>query len=220
MSTPFSVTLEAHGIACDRGERRLFEGLSFRLGPGDGLLVQGPNGTGKTSLMRQVAGLLPLAAGAVSVFGAEADTPPAELCHYVGHLNGVKGSMTVRENLTFWSDYLKGDATVGDVESALDVFGLTPVANISAAFLSAGQKRKLALSRVLACPRPIWLLDEPSVSLDVASVKRLSKAIEAHSKAGGIVMVATHVPLGGAFTHTLDLLRPEPGDDACGEASA
>jgi len=205
MSSPFTVTLETQGIACDRGGRRLFEDLSFALAPGDALLVQGPNGTGKTSLMRQIAGLLPLAAGEVSVAGAEADTPVAELCHYVGHLNGVKASLSVRENLTFWTDYLRTDASGADVDAALGVFGLTPIADISAGYLSAGQKRKLALARLFACPRPIWLLDEPSVSLDVASVEWLRQAIESHGKAGGIAIVSTHVPLGGAFTHTLDL---------------
>lgn len=224
MSTPFTITLKAQGLACDRGGRRLFEALSFDLAPGDGLLVQGPNGTGKTSLMRQIAGLLPLAAGTVSVAGVEADTPAAELCHYVGHLNGVKASLTVHENLTFWGDYLGGEPASGDVDAALDVFGLTPIAGIAAGFLSAGQKRKLALSRLFACPRPIWLLDEPSVSLDTASVARLGKAIESHAKAGGIAIVSTHVPLGGAFTHTLDLRHldaaEETGEDTGGASAA
>lgn len=217
MSTPFSVTLRAQDVACDRGGRRLFEGLSFSLEPGDALLVQGPNGTGKTSLMRQIAGLLPLAGGEIAATGAEAGMPVAELCHYVGHLNGVKASLTVRENLTFWTDYLRGAAEDGDVDTALDVFGLTPIAGISAGFLSAGQKRKLALSRLFACPRPIWLLDEPSVSLDTASVARLGTAIETHTRAGGIAIVSTHVPLGGAYTHTLDLQCLEPGDSPAEE---
>ena len=217
MSIPFSVTLKAHDVACDRGGRRLFEGLSFDLAPGDALLVQGPNGTGKTSLMRQIAGLLPLAGGEIAAAGAEADVPADELCHYVGHLNGVKASLSVRENLAFWTDFLQGDSAGGefergDVDAALDVFGLTPIADIAAGFLSAGQKRKLALSRLFACPRPIWLLDEPSVSLDTVSVARLGKAIEAHGQAGGIAIVSTHVPLGGAFTHTLDLQCPNPGE--------
>ena len=220
MSTPFSATLQAQGIACDRGGRRLFEGLSFSLAPGEALLVQGPNGTGKTSLMRQIAGLLPLAAGEILVAGAEDDMPAAELCHYVGHLNGVKASLTVRENLTFWTDYLRAESIGADVARALDVFGLTPIADSPAAFLSAGQKRKLALSRLFACPRPIWLLDEPSVSLDVASVERLAKAIEAHGDVGGIAIVSTHVPLGGAFTHTLDLHRLDPAEDSAAEPAS
>ena len=156
MSTPFTATLEAREIACSRGGRRLFENLSFSLAPGDGLLVQGPNGTGKTSLMRQIAGLLPLSAGEISVGGVGADIPVAEFCHYVGHLNGVKASLTVRENLSFWNRFLRGDSGLDDVETALDVFGLTEIADVAAGFLSAGQKRKLALSRLFACSRPIW----------------------------------------------------------------
>lgn len=206
MTIPFTVTLEAEGIACDRGGRRLFEDLSFALGPGDALLVQGPNGTGKTSLMRQIAGLLPLAAGRVRTGGADDDAVPAELCHYVGHLNAVKSSLSVRENLSFWTHFLEH----GDMGAALDVFGLTPIADIPAGLLSAGQKRKLALSRLFACPRPIWLLDEPSVSLDVASVERLGRQIRNHTKAGGIAIVSTHVPLGTDFTHTLDLTAQDP----------
>lgn len=217
MTSPFSVTLKAQDVACDRGGRRLFEGLSFSLEPGDALLVQGPNGTGKTSLMRQIAGLLPLAGGEIAAAGAETGTPAAELCHYVGHLNGIKASLTVRENLSFWADYLqggsgRGEFETGDVDAALDIFGLTQIAGIAAGFLSAGQKRKLALSRLFACPRPIWLLDEPSVSLDTASVARLGAAIEAHTEAGGIAIVSTHVPLGGGYTHTLDLQCPDPVD--------
>lgn len=214
MTSSFTVTLEAQGIACDRGGRRLFQDLSFALGPGDALLVQGPNGTGKTSLMRQIAGLLPLAAGEISAAGAEADTPTAELCHYVGHLNGVKASLSVRENLAFWDDYFGSDGDSGALEAALDIFGLTAIADVPAGYLSAGQKRKLALSRLFACPRPIWLLDEPSVSLDTAAVARLGNAIEDHGRAGGIAIVSTHVPLGGAFTHTLDLHRQDADDGA------
>lgn len=215
MPPPFNVTFEAIGIACERGGRRLFSDLSFRLAPGDGLLVRGPNGAGKTSLIRQVAGLLPLAGGRFSTEGAEADIPLAELCHHVGHLNAVKSVLSVRENLTFWADFIGGEMggetgrEMGgqDVEEAMAVFGLTPLAAISADLLSAGQKRKLALSRLFCGPRPIWLLDEPSVSLDKASVKRLDQAIRDHQKQGGIAVVSTHVPLGTAFTHTLTLGR-------------
>ena len=189
MSIPFTATLEARKLACDRGGRRLFEGLSFSLEPGDGLLVQGPNGTGKTSLMRQIAGLLPVSAGEITVGGVDADIPVPEFCHYVGHLNGVKASLTVRENLSFWRSFLRSDSGPDEVESALDVFGLTDIADVAAGFLSAGQKRKLALSRLFACPRPIWLLDEPSVSLDRASVERLGAAIKTHVEAGGIAIV-------------------------------
>lgn len=201
MRPPFNVTIEASDIACERGGRTLFKGLEFSLGPGEGLLVTGPNGAGKTSLVRQIAGLLPLAAGQFTAKGAEADMPVAELCHYVGHLNAAKSALSVRENLSFWADFLGG----GDVEEAIASFGLTPLSEISAGLLSAGQKRKLALSRLFAAPRPIWLLDEPSVSLDTSSVKRLSQAIRNHLSKGGIAIVSTHVPLGTKFAHTLTL---------------
>ena len=207
MDSPLAITLKAQEIACERGGRRLFEGLSLTLEPGDGLLVQGPNGTGKTSLMRQITGLLPLAAGDLAIDGAATDTPIAELCHYVGHLNAIKAALTVRENLDFWAAYLGG----GDVAPALDVFGLTTLSEISAGLLSAGQKRKLALSRLFVAPRPLWILDEPSVSLDTYSVERLGRAITDHLAHGGIAIVSTHVPLGVAFTHTLDLHAPELG---------
>jgi heme exporter protein A len=201
MQPPVTVSLEARDIACERGGRTLFEGLSFALAPGEALLVSGPNGAGKTSLLRQMAGLLPLSGGEFAVSGPPADTPLAELCHYVGHLNAAKTALSVRENLAFWADFLGN----GNLDAALAAFDLAPLAEISAGLLSAGQKRKLALSRLFASPRPVWLLDEPSVSLDASSVKRLDAALRDHLKAGGIAIVSTHVPLKTKFTHTLDL---------------
>jgi len=203
MPSPSSVSLEASAIACERGQRMLFEGLSFALAPGEALLVRGPNGAGKTSLLRQLAGLLPLAAGTLSAPGADDDTPLSELCHYVGHLNAAKSALTVEENLAFWVDFL-GDGAV-DLDGALGSFGLEDLANLPAGLLSAGQKRKLALSRLFAASRPIWLLDEPSVSLDTAAVKHLDAAIRAHLKGGGIAVVSTHVPLITKFAHQLTL---------------
>jgi len=208
MQSPFNVSLAAHDIACERGGRTLFQGLSFALAPGEALLVSGPNGAGKTSLLRQLEGLLPLAAGRLSITGAEADTPVAELCHAVGHLNATKTSLTVRENLAFWAGFL-GDGD-GDLADALAVFGLEPLADFPAGLLSAGQKRKLALSRLYAAPRPIWLLDEPSVSLDAHAVTRLDRAIRDHLKAGGIAIVSTHVPLKTEFDHELALGSGRP----------
>ena len=203
MPSPCSVSLEASAIACERGQRTLFEGLSFALAPGEALLVRGPNGAGKTSLLRQLAGLLPLAAGTLSAPGADDDTPLSELCHYVGHLNAAKSALTVEENLAFWVDFL-GDGA-GDLDGALGSFGLEDLAKLPAGLLSAGQKRKLALSRLFAASRPIWLLDEPSVSLDTAAVKHLDAAIRAHLKGGGIAVVSTHVPLKTKFAHQLTL---------------
>jgi heme exporter protein A len=200
---PLKIGLAANDIACQRGGRTIFEDLSFSLAPGEALLVSGPNGAGKTSLLRQIAGLLPLAAGRLSLDGAPADAEAAELCHYVGHLNAVKSSFSVRENLAFWAGFLGADGT--RLDRALAAFALTSLADFPAGLLSAGQKRKLALSRLFAAPRPIWLLDEPQVSLDAASLTLLDKAIEDHLDAGGIALVVSHTPLKTAFAHKLAL---------------
>jgi heme exporter protein A len=200
---PERIGLAAHDISCQRGERVLFRDLSFVVQPGEGLLVTGPNGAGKTSLLRQIAGLLPLTAGRLSLEGAKPDAELPELCHYVGHLNGIKTSFTVRENLAFWADFLGEND--GSVLRALGAFGLTPLADFPAGLLSAGQKRKLALSRLYAAPRPIWLLDEPQVSLDAPSLKLLEAAIKEHLEAGGIAMVASHTALKTKFGHKIAL---------------
>jgi heme exporter protein A len=200
---PHQIGLAAYDLSCQRGGRIVFERQSFALVPGEALLVSGPNGAGKTSLLRQIAGLLPLAAGRVSIEGAGPEAEGPELCHYVGHLNALKASLSVRENLAFWAAYLGENHT--SLDRALAAFGLEPLADLPAGLLSAGQKRKLALSRLLAAPRPIWLLDEPQVSLDAASVKRLDAAIEDHLGQGGIALVASHTPLETKFAHRLAL---------------
>ncbi|HKB23396.1 MAG TPA: heme ABC exporter ATP-binding protein CcmA [Methyloceanibacter sp.] len=200
---PERVGLAALNISCQRGSKVLFEDLSFVLAPGEGLLVTGPNGAGKTSLLRQIAGLLPLAAGRLSLEGPRPDVELPELCHYVGHLNGIKTSFTVRESLAFWADFLGENG--GPLSPALAAFGLTPLADFPAGLLSAGQKRKLALSRLFAAPRPIWLLDEPQVSLDAPSLKLLDAAIKDHLDAGGIAVVASHTALKTKFAHKIAL---------------
>ncbi len=200
---PQTIGLAAHGIGCQRGGRLLFQDLSFALAPGEGLLVTGPNGAGKTSLLRQIAGLLPLAGGTLSLSGATSDASLPELCHYVGHANAAKTSLSVTENLAFFVDFL-GEGRA-QLPKALSAFGLGALADLPAGLLSAGQKRKLALSRLFTAPRPIWLLDEPQVSLDSASVKQLDAAIGNHLEAGGIAVVASHTALKSKFAHKLVL---------------
>ncbi|ODA66215.1 Cytochrome c biogenesis ATP-binding export protein CcmA [Methyloligella halotolerans] len=202
--------LEAHDLACRRGLRLVFEGLSFALSAGEALLLTGPNGAGKTSLLRLMAGFLPAETGEVRLLPADEEKPFGEHVHYLGHANGVKASLTVSENLQFWIDYY-GAPPLSDetIQAHLSRFGLAEIADLPAGMLSAGQKRKLALCRLLAAPRPVWLLDEPSVSLDAASTKILAAIIKDHLKAGGMAVVATHLPLSLRFAQNLDLSARE-----------
>lgn len=191
-----------------RGGRRLIDGLSFRVSSGETLVLLGANGTGKTTLMRTIAGFLAPYAGLVRIEDGAADTPLSEQCHFVGHLNGLKSNLTVAENLAFWAEYLTGWSVPGidgRVVDALEEFAIGGLAHIPAGYLSAGQKRRAALARLLLVKRPLWLLDEPTASLDTASATLVSRAIDAHTAAGGLAIVATHLPLGLANARELRL---------------
>jgi heme exporter protein A len=155
--------------------------------------------------LRMIAGLLPLHAGRIE--SGDRSVPLPELCHYVGHANGIKNALTLRENVDFWVDFLGGNSA--NLKGAYQTFGLAELKQLPAGILSAGQKRKLALLRLFAAQRPIWLLDEPSVSLDATSVKVLGKAIAHHLAQGGIAVVASHTPLKVRFTLEL-VLKREP----------
>jgi heme exporter protein A len=194
------VLLVAENLVLSRGGRTVIDGLSLRLGDGEALLLTGANGTGKTTLLRALAGFLSPAAGEIRIENENDDRELGELCHFVGHLDGIKPHLRVAENLAFWAAYLDCDVSHfqndGDrLAGALNKFELTALADIPAGYLSAGQKRRLALSRLAAAHRPVWLLDEPTVSLDTASVALLVNAVNAHCTDGGIVIAATHLPL-------------------------
>lgn len=185
--------LTASELACWRAERVVFAGISFALEPGAAALLLGPNGTGKSSLLRVLAGLLPAAEGQVLWNGEDVRREPGahgRRLRYLGHQEGLKSSLTVAENLAFQAA-LAG----GDVSAALDAMGLAALADLPARVLSAGQKRRLALARLALAPAALWLLDEPSLGLDEASVARFGAMLEAHRARGGIVLAATHLPL-------------------------
>jgi heme exporter protein A len=187
--------LVADALTSTRGGRTLFSGLSFAVDGGDALLLLGPNGAGKTTLIRLIVGLLAPTQGRVGLEGGDAELSLGEQCHYVGHLNALKSNLTVEENAAFWCRFLGAGSADDRIEAALAAFGLAHLRDIPAAYLSAGQKRRLGLARVLLADRPVWLLDEPTVSLDSASQGMLIAAVNAHIAAGGLVVAATHVPL-------------------------
>jgi len=183
--------LTATGLAARRGDRTIFAGLAFSVAGGEMLAVTGPNGAGKSTLLRAVAGLLAPAAGHISLDPQPADGIGPE-CHYVGHADALKPSLTVAANLRFWRRVLSGR---GSIEEALEAVGIGRLADLPAATLSAGQKRRAALARLLVAPRRIWLLDEPTGALDTAAEAMLGRLLTRHLSEGGIVMAATHRPL-------------------------
>jgi heme exporter protein A len=185
--------LSATGLDCVRGLRTVFQGINLELSAGQAVALTGPNGSGKSSLLRLVAGLLRPAAGRIALEGGTPERTVAEHAHYQGHLDAFKPSLTVRENLEFWIHYLGGSA--GPVPP-LAAVGLESLADLPAAYLSAGQRRRLSLARLIAAPRPIWLLDEPASALDAAGQERLVALMRGHLAGGGMIVAATHGPLG------------------------
>jgi heme exporter protein A len=184
--------LQITDLACIRGGRLVFAGLSMRASGGSLTLLRGPNGAGKTSLLRLIAGIADPDRGRIALHGGSVTSTLSQQCHFVGDRDAAKLHLTVSENLRFWGDFLHGH----DVDRALDSFGLTALAGLQAAVLSSGQRRRLALSRLALVDRPLWLLDEPTVGLDAPSRQRLAGLMAAHLAAGGIIVAATHVDLG------------------------
>ena len=192
--------LTATGLAAVRGGRPVFADLSFTLSPGELLAVTGPNGAGKSTLLRLVAGLLRPVAGTVVLEEAE-DAAIGANAHYLGHLDALKPGLTVRQNLDFWRLLWGG----GDIDAALEAVGLEPLGDLHAAVLSAGQRRRVALARLLVAPRPLWLLDEPATGLDASAEAGLGRLIADHLSGGGMAIAATHRDLPLKPTATLAL---------------
>src|SRR5216683_2575627 len=185
--------LSGRGVSCVRGGREVFSGLDFEASSGETLAVTGPNGSGKTSLLRLIAGLLAVADGSIGLEGGEAELTLPEQAHYLGHRDALKPALSVVENLGFWRDFLGGAAF--DAGKSLAAVGLDHAAHLPAAFLSAGQRRRLSLARLLAIKRPIWLLDEPAAALDSAGQDLFAGLMRDHLAQGGMVIAATHGPL-------------------------
>lgn len=187
------IQLTAENLACVRGGRRVFSGMNFHFKGGEAVAITGPNGAGKTSLLRLIAGLLRAETGAIKFSGGTAGESISSSAHLVGHLDGVKAALTVSENLIFSKELFGGEDL--QVRPALDALGLGKLADIPARMLSAGQKRRLALARLLVAKRPLWLLDEPISALDAENQKTLTRIIDEHTDKGGIALIATHTPL-------------------------
>lgn len=194
--------LTVSDLASERGGRLVFEGLGFGIGDGELMTVTGPNGAGKSTLLRIIAGFLRPSAGTVNVEPAS-DLPRGAHMHYLGHRNGLKTAMSVRENLDFWRS-MSGASGMTPME-ALERVRLDHLIDMPAAYLSAGQTRRVAIARLLAVSRPIWLLDEPTAALDGQSEIELGTIIEEHVSGGGIVLAATHLKLPIAANQSLPL---------------
>ena len=186
--------LTAKDLRCVRGGREIFAGLDFTADAGEALAVVGANGAGKTSLLRLIAGLIAPAGGKVTFAGGDDDLSPAEQAHYLGHRDALKSALSVMENLAFWRAALGGEAT--DIDTALNAVGLDHIAQLPAAYLSAGQRRRLSIARLLVVKRPIWLLDEPTSSLDADGQAMVADLMRNHLAGGGVIVAATHLPLG------------------------
>ena len=205
------MALAARGLAVARGGVPLLEGVGFALEARQALVLRGPNGCGKTTLLRVMAGLQPALAGEV--------TAPPDAIAYAAHADGIKATLSVTENLRFWSDIYGS----GGVDAALERMNLRALAGRAAQNLSAGQKRRLGLARLLVTGRPVWVLDEPTVSLDADSVALFGEVMRAHLAGGGMALMATHIDLGLPEALVLDLRPfkarlPEPGSGGFDEA--
>ncbi|RDE09630.1 heme ABC exporter ATP-binding protein CcmA [Pelagibacterium lacus] len=200
------ISLAAEGIVLERGGRAVLVDLSLAVSPGEALMLRGPNGAGKSSALLVLAGLLAPQEGRVRFTGADPDAPPFAHLHWVGHDPAIKSGLSVAENLRFWIDVLGGRRDrMGD---ALEAAGLAGLEDFDAGLLSAGQTRRLALARLLAIPRPLWLLDEPTSALDADGAHWVGQLLANHLAGGGLAVIATHldIPFSGD-SKTMTLIR-------------
>lgn len=215
-SQPFDAAdFTGEGLVCVRGERIVFADLDFAIGPGEALLLLGPNGSGKSSLLRLMAGLLRPIAGRLSWAGAAiTDDPEAHggRSRYIGHHDAIKPVLTVRENVSFWATLWGGKGAAANVPAALDAFSIGHLIEVPGRWLSAGQKRRVNLARLLAAPAPLWLLDEPTTALDRATVATVEHLLAEHRARGGMVVLSTHtdVSLPGAKVLQMDDFAVDP----------
>ena len=201
-----AMRVSAINLACRRGGRDVFASVSFQLAHGEALAVTGRNGAGKSSLLRIIGGFIRPASGRLWLEGGDPELSIAEQAHYLGHRDAVKPSLSVAENLHFWSAFFGADTH--KVQEALELVGLGNIAALPAAYLSAGQRRRLSIARLLAVKRPIWLLDEPASTLDAAGRGRLTDFMQSHLVGGGLILAATHGALGLDDAQELSLDRP------------
>ena len=203
---PLNMKLQIQNLTVNRGEERILSDLSFSVGTGEALIVSGANGAGKSTLLRALAGLLTSESGDIEIVDPEtefAGQSVADLCHYLGGDNAMKPALSVEENLQFWQDFC-GQPHL-DVDEALDMVGLDGLQSVPFAHLSTGQRRRIAIARLLVSYRPIWILDEPTSGLDAASEQQFSALMQAHLEDDGLIVAATHIPLGLAGAKQLVL---------------
>ncbi|MBL1434582.1 MAG: heme ABC exporter ATP-binding protein CcmA [Rhodobacteraceae bacterium] len=206
------MSLKVTSLSCQRSGRTIFSDLSLEIAPGEAVLLRGPNGAGKSTLLRVIAGLMPAINGEISLNGT-APTDRDEFqgqITYAGHLDAIKPQLTVAENLHFWAQLFESKT----LAQTMDDFRLTEIADRPAHACSAGQKRRLGLARIAVTSRPLWLLDEPTVSLDTETTARFAATIDAHCAAGGMAFIATHIDLGLKAPRTFEMHTYEPNADA------
>lgn len=206
--------LTVENLSLKRGPHLLLEDISFTLSSGESLQLKGPNGIGKTTLLRALAGFAPKEAGLISLTAppSNENQAPSDHLHYIGHKNGVRSNLTVYENLTFWLEFFETQSeteTQTKIKHIAKTFSLTNLLHIPAGYLSQGQQRRLGLARLNLTKRSLWLLDEPTVSLDQKSASLIVKLAQNHLAEGGILITATHIPIDIPFTQTITLTRPK-----------